>query len=54
MAGYGLDFISDEDLFAHVQETVSKYRFKIDLKTFNKNLILSFGRYEGFEDLDIA
>ncbi len=39
MAGYGLGFISDEDLFAHVQETVGKYRFKINLKTFNKNLI---------------
>ncbi len=39
MARYGLGFISDEDLFSHVQETVSKYRFKIDLKTFNKNLI---------------
>lgn len=39
MRRYGLGFISDEDLFAHVKETVEKYRFKIDLKRFNKNLI---------------
>jgi len=36
---YNLGFISNEDLFAHVKETVEKYRFKIDLKKFNKNLI---------------
>jgi len=39
MRKYTLGFISDENLFAHVQETVEKYRFKIDLKKFNKNLI---------------
>ena len=39
MQKYNLDFISDEDLFSHVKETVEKYRFKIDLKKFNKNLI---------------
>ena len=39
MRRYGLGFILDEDLFAHVKETVEKYRFKIDLKRFNKNLI---------------
>ena len=39
MKKYNLGFISDEDLFHHVKETVEKYRFKIDLKKFNKNLI---------------
>ncbi len=39
MRRYGLGFISDEKLFFHVQETVKKYRFQIDLHTFNKNLI---------------
>jgi hypothetical protein len=39
MKNYNLDFISDEDLFLHVKETVEKYRFKIDIKKFNKNLI---------------
>jgi hypothetical protein len=36
---YNLGFISDEALFAHVKETVEKYRFSIDLRRFNKNLI---------------
>lgn len=36
---YGLTFIDDEKLFLHVKETVNKYRFKINLKEFNKNLI---------------
>lgn len=36
---YNLSFISDQDLFFHVKETVEKYRFSIDLKKFNKNLI---------------
>ena len=36
---YNLGFISDEDLFTHVKETVEKYRFKINLKRFNQNLI---------------
>ncbi len=36
---YGLSFISDEALFAHVKETIDKYRFKINLKEFNKNLV---------------
>jgi hypothetical protein len=39
VAEYDLGFISDEDLFMHVRQTVEKYRFKIDLKRFNKNLI---------------
>lgn len=36
---YGLSFISDENLFKHVKETVEKYRFKINLKTLNDNLL---------------
>jgi len=36
---YNLGFISDGNLFLHVKETVEKYRFTIDLKKFNKNLI---------------
>jgi len=39
MHPYNLGFISNENLFAHVKETVEKYRFNIDLKKFNKNLI---------------
>jgi len=39
MRNYNLGFISNENLFSHVQETVEKYRFNIDLKKFNKNLI---------------
>jgi len=36
---YGLSFIDDENLFLHVKETIDKYRFKINLKEFNKNLV---------------
>jgi len=36
---YNLSFISDENLYKHVRETIEKYRFKINLKEFNKNLI---------------
>ncbi|MCB4759960.1 MAG: Eco47II family restriction endonuclease [Sulfurovum sp.] len=39
MQHYNLGYISDQDLFDHVKETVEKYCFKIDLKWFNKNLI---------------
>ena len=39
IGSYNLSFISDENLFAHVKETVEKYRFSINLKKFNKNLI---------------
>ena len=39
MQNYNLAFIKDKDLFTHVKETVEKYRFAIDLKKFNKNLI---------------
>ncbi len=36
---YNLGFISDQDLFNHVKETIDKYRFSINLRQFNKNLI---------------
>ncbi len=39
MQNYNLSFINNEDLFNHVKETIQKYRFKMDLKEFNKNLI---------------
>ncbi len=39
MSKYELGFIRDEDLFLHVKQTVEKYRFSIDLKRFNANLI---------------
>ena len=39
LKNYNLSFISNEDLFEHVQQTVVKYRHSINLKEFNKNLI---------------
>ena len=39
MKNYNLPFITNTDLFNHVKHTVEKYRFKIDLKEFNKNII---------------
>lgn len=39
MTRYNLGFISDEAIFQHVKDTVEKYRFVIDLKKFNKNII---------------
>ena len=39
MTQYNLGFITDQNLFNHVKETVNKYRLVIDLKEFNKNLV---------------
>ncbi|MCX6052460.1 MAG: Eco47II family restriction endonuclease [Campylobacterales bacterium] len=39
MRQYNLNFISDENLYNHVKDTVLKYRFSINLRDFNKNLI---------------
>ena len=39
MKDYKLSFITNENLYRHVQDTINKYRFKIDLKKFNKNLL---------------
>lgn len=36
---YWLPFISDENLYEHVKNTVLKYRFSIDLASFNANLV---------------
>jgi hypothetical protein len=36
---YGLGFISNEDLFKHVKETVKSYKFDMNLRAFNSNLI---------------
>ena len=49
MRDYNLKFISNIDLYNHIKETVIKYRFSIDLKEFNKNIIdpikLTFDSY---------
>ncbi len=39
MRKYNLDFVSDDAIFAHVCNTVMKYRRGINLKEFNKNII---------------
>lgn len=39
MNKYNLGFISDENLFNHVKDTVLKYSFEMDLRKFNSNLI---------------
>ncbi len=39
MKSYNLGFISDEDIFEHVRNTVLQYRRSINLAEFNKNLI---------------
>ena len=39
MRNYDLGFISNEDIFNHVKNTVSQYRRNINLHEFNKNII---------------
>lgn len=39
MKEYNLGFISDENIYNHVKETVLRYSANIDLKEFNKNII---------------
>lgn len=39
MKDYNLGFISNENIFHHVKETVELYRNKIDLKQFNENIV---------------
>lgn len=39
MHNYNLGFISDEDIFNHVKETVKEYRREITLLQFNKNVV---------------
>jgi len=39
MSKYNLSFISDENLFEHVKNTVIQHRSSINLEDFNKNII---------------
>ena len=39
MRNYNLGFISDENIYNHVRETVTRYSASIDLREFNKNII---------------
>lgn len=39
MREYNLGFISDENIYNHVKETVLRYSTSLDLKKFNKNII---------------
>lgn len=39
MENYSLGFVTNEQIFSHVKETVEKYRYHINLAEFNKNLI---------------
>lgn len=39
MNNYNLGFISDENIFIHVKETVQRYSASINLKEFNKNIV---------------
>ena len=39
MRNYNLGFITNQAIYKHVEETVLKYRFNVDLVEFNKNLV---------------
>ena len=39
MRNYNLGFVSDENIYNHVRETVKRYSASIDLKEFNKNIV---------------
>lgn len=39
MKEYNLSFISDENLYNHVKDTIRQYKEKVNLKSFNTNLI---------------
>lgn len=39
MRDYNLTYIENITLYNHVKDTVQKYRFSVDLREFNKNLI---------------
>ena len=36
---YGLGFISDQDLYNHVFETISRLKMSMDLTSFEKNIV---------------
>ncbi len=57
MSSYNLGFISDEELFSHVKETVENSVFE-ELSKLSPNLLkslylLSFSKYDGFEDFEV-
>ena len=39
MRDYNLGFISNKEIYGHVESTMMQYRRSIDLNSFNKNLI---------------
>lgn len=39
MKKYDLGFVSDEQIYAHVKNTIDQYRCVIDLALFNKNIV---------------
>ena len=39
MKNYNLGFIGNDTIYKHIEETVFKYRFNINLAEFNKNLV---------------
>lgn len=39
MRAYNLGFISDKDIYGHVQDTVRLYRRSINLSEFNENIV---------------
>lgn len=39
MRDYNLGFISNEDIYRHVKETVESYRREITLEQFNQNIV---------------
>ncbi len=39
MKEYNLSFITDENLYEHVKDTIRQYKEKVNLKSFNTNLI---------------
>ena len=39
MRNYNLGFISDENIYNHVRETVTRYSASINLREFNKNIV---------------
>lgn len=55
---YGLSFISDNDLYSHVKQTVENSVFKELDELVSDNILksiylLSFSKYEGFKDFNI-
>lgn len=51
MRAYNLGFISDEDIYGHVEATVRLYRRSINLSEFNENIVDPIKLTFGLEDL---